>query len=87
MDSIAQKDFEQFCVANDVSPTNMKADFYIAGHIKGQQRVIEKACNFLCKICSESNGGHLKDGESCSFIREFKQAMKGGVDGKESNTI
>ena len=42
-----------------------------------KEHFIKKACEFLCKKCSEANSGHLKDGESCSFIREFKQAMEG----------
>ena len=29
--------FEEFCANNDVKPTNMKADYYIAGFLRGQK--------------------------------------------------
>lgn len=88
-DSIAQKDFEQFCFANDVKPTNMKADFYIAGHIKGQQRMIEKACEIYRKELSDvieifnRLGKELYNinelGELISLegsVKDFKKAME-----------
>lgn len=40
-------DFEQFCQKNGVKPTNMKADYYLAGYFKGQERMIENVCKWL----------------------------------------
>lgn len=34
---IAAECFEEFCRNNDVKPTNMKADYYIAGFYRGQR--------------------------------------------------
>ena len=39
---IAAECFEEFCRKNDVKPTNMKADYYIAGFFRGQRHEIEQ---------------------------------------------
>lgn len=42
-------DFETFCEANEVKPTNMKADFYLAGYHKGEDRMRDKAKEAFCR--------------------------------------
>lgn len=34
---VAVQCFEQFCLDNAVKPTNMKADYYLAGFLRGQR--------------------------------------------------
>lgn len=70
MEDIAIRDFEQFCDNNDVKPTNMKADYYLAGHFKGQERMSEKACEWL----KEHLGTDLLL-VNHDMIEEFKKAM------------
>lgn len=45
----AAKHFEQFCQNNEVKPTNMKADFYLAGYHKGEASQRDKAKDAFCK--------------------------------------
>lgn len=79
MEDIAIRDFERFCADNDVKPTNMKADYYLAGYYKGKQRTIDKACEWL-----EVHSYEFIElvslygvGADCSqIIKQFKKAME-----------
>lgn len=64
MEYMAIKDFEQFCEKNGVKPTNMKAEYYLAGHYKGEERIIDKACDAYCNaICKAEQ----TSGKRCSW--------------------
>lgn len=75
-----EKDFEQFCKKNDVKPTNMKADYYLAGHFQGQQRMKEKACEWL-EVHSfefiELVSLHGVGADCSHIIKQFKKALEG----------
>lgn len=77
--TIEERDFEQFCQKNDVKPTNMKADYYLAGHYKGQQRMIDKACEWL-EVHSfefiELVSRHGVGADCSQIIKQFKKAME-----------
>lgn len=79
MKDIAIRDFERFCADNDVKPTNMKADYYLAGHYKGQQRMIENACEWL-EVHSfefiELVSLHGVGADCSQIIKQFKKAME-----------
>lgn len=79
MEDIAIRDFERFCADNDVKPTKMKADYYIAGHYKGQQRMIEKACEWL-EVHSfefiELVSLHGVGVDYSQLFKQFKKAME-----------
>lgn len=77
MMDLAQKDFEQFCANNEEKPTNQKADYYLAGHYKGQRSMLEKACSWLLR--NRKNYDYINiDGDvfDISLIKDFKQAME-----------
>ena len=75
MEDIATEDFEQFCKDNDVNPTSTKADFYIAGHFKGQQRMIEKACEAYCKTCDTQECAYFGN-EECDWVKNFRKKLE-----------
>lgn len=79
MENIAIRDFERFCADNDVKPTNMKADYYLAGHFQGQQRMIEKAREWL-EVHSfefiELASRHGVGVDYSQIIKQFKKAME-----------
>ncbi|MCQ2348951.1 MAG: hypothetical protein MJZ98_00555 [Paludibacteraceae bacterium] len=79
MEDIAIKDFEQFCQKNDVNPTNMKADYYLAGHCQGQQYMIDKAVEWL-EVHSfefiELVSLHGVGADCSQVISQFKKAME-----------
>lgn len=71
----AVKHFEQFCQDNEVKPTNMKADFYLAGFMKGQSLQKELDIDRAIKWLVEHKCFGCKD----SFLATlFREAMKGG---------
>lgn len=80
MEDIAIKDFEKFCQKNDVKPTNMKADYYLAGYYKGQERMIDKACEWFSEhitdyVCyNEMEGWDIRHNE---MHEDFRKAMEG----------
>lgn len=75
-------DFEKFCKKNDVKPTKMKADYYLAGHYKGQQRMREKACEAYCNVVCQSEQTSGKrcywrvQNERCQELESFIKAME-----------
>lgn len=74
----AQKDFEQFCSNNGVKPTNTKADFYLAGHYRGQQVMLDKACEYLRNHIDKGLVIYHNDTWRSlnEFITEFKKFME-----------
>lgn len=75
MENIAQKDFEHFCKNNDTKQTNMKADFYLAGFYKGQQRMIDKACEAYCKTCDTQECAFFGH-EECDWVKNFRKELE-----------
>lgn len=79
MEDTAIKDFERFCADNDVKPTNMKANYYLAGYYKGQQRMIDKACEWLENYIIDYVGYDHLNGIEIDYgqlISQFKKAME-----------
>lgn len=79
----AINDFETFCEANEVKPTNMKADYYLAGYHKGEARQRDKAKEAFCK----SHGCEIPSSTCHSlgtcmaydaFARALCEQMEGG---------
>lgn len=73
--NIAVKNFEQFCQDNEVKPTNMKADFYLAGFMKGQSVQKELDIDRAVEWLVEHEFFACKDSYHSTAFRE---AMKGG---------
>lgn len=79
---IALNDFETFCEANEEKPTNMKADYYLAGYHKGAARQLDNAKESFCK----SHGCRVLSSTcvegTCmaydAFVRELSKQTEGG---------
>ena len=78
----AQKDFEQFCSNNGVKPTNTKADFYLAGHYRGQQVMLDKVCDYIRTIFYEGLVIYREDAwyGLDEFIEKLKEEMNHETD-------
>lgn len=74
----AQKDFEQFCSNNGVKPTNTEADFYLAGHYRGQQVMLDKVCDYLRTHIDEGLTIYHNDTWRSlgDFIEKLKEKME-----------
>lgn len=74
----AVKAFEEFCKNNETKPTNMKADFYIAGYLKGQKALLDESCKWWLDYLDYPT--HIdEDRERIkSMVEDYKTAMEGG---------
>lgn len=78
----AINDFEAFCEANEVKPTNMKADFYLAGYHKGEARMLDKAKEAFCRSHGCRILSSTCDVGTCmgydAFAKALSEQMEGG---------
>lgn len=85
----AQKDFEQFCSNNGVKPTNTKADFYLAGHYRGQQVMLDKVCDYIRTIFYEGLVIYREDAwyGLDEFIEKLKEDLRNNNENKKEQGL
>lgn len=65
---LACNDFETFCANNGAKQTDMKAEYYLAGHMAGQERMLELVCKYLSDM-------EFNDSPTIKHRRERIEAM------------
>lgn len=73
----AAKFFEEFCKNNETKPTNIKADFYIAGYFKGRKVLLDEACKWWLDYLDYPTHTNEDRERIKSMVEDFKTAMIG----------